>query len=100
MRVQDRTVKEPEPIARKVVVRGRVQGVYFRDSCRRVALAAGVSGWVRNELDGSVGAFLEGPPDGVERVVAWMHAGPRRALVEEVEVTTCEPAGSTGFRIS
>ena len=88
-----------EPIARKVVVRGRVQGVYYRDSCRREALAAGVSGWARNELDGSVQAFVEGPPDAVDRVVAWMHAGPRRAVVEHVDVSFCEPAGLTGFSV-
>jgi len=93
MAAQDRVAKE-------VVVRGRVQGVYFRDSCRRVAEAAGVAGWVRNELDGSVRALLEGTPDGVERVVEWMRRGPRRAIVEDVEVCIREPAGLTGFVVS
>lgn len=78
---------------------GRVQGVYFRDSCRRVAEAAGVSGWVRNELDGSVRALLEGHAADVERVVDWLHRGPRRAVVEEVEVREVEPTGLTGFGV-
>lgn len=87
-------------IARKVVVRGRVQGVYYRDSCRRVALAAGVAGWVSNELDGSVAAFLEGAASDVDRVVEWMRNGPRRAVVEHVEVTECEPVGLDDFVVS
>jgi len=85
--------------ARKVIVRGRVQGVYYRDSCRRVALAAGVSGWVRNELDGSVVAHLEGAASDVERVVEWMRNGPRRAVVEQVEVTECTPVGLADFSV-
>ena len=89
-----------EVIARKVVVRGRVQGVYYRDSCRREALAAGAAGWVRNELDGSVQALVEGRVAAVERVVTWMRAGPRRAVVEEVEVSVREPEGLSGFRVS
>jgi acylphosphatase len=88
-----------ERIARKVVVRGRVQGVYYRDRCRREALAAGVSGWVRNELDGSVQALVEGPAAAVDRLVAWMRIGPRRAIVEDIEVTVCEPEGLTGFHV-
>jgi acylphosphatase len=84
-------------IARAVTVRGMVQGVWFRDSCRRVALAAGVSGWVRNEPDGSVAAVLEGAPTEVERVIEWMRRGPRRAAVEEIEVAVIEPAGLGDF---
>jgi len=76
-----------------------VQGVYYRDSCRREALAAGVAGWVRNDLDGSVQALLEGQATAVERVVAWMRKGPRRAIVEEIEISVCEPAGLVGFDV-
>jgi acylphosphatase len=92
-------VSAEDRVAREVVVRGRVQGVYFRDSCRRVARAAGVAGWVRNERDGSVHALLEGPAVGVDRVVAWMHAGPRGAAVEKVDVSACSPAGLTDFLV-
>lgn len=86
-------------VARRVVVHGRVQGVFFRDSCRREAGRAGVSGWVRNEPDGSVGALFEGPPFAVEQLVAWCHEGPPHARVERVEVTDARPDGATGFDV-
>ena len=73
-------------IARRVVVSGRVQGVWFRESTRRTAEAAGVRGWVRNKGDGTVEAMLEGPGDAVNRVIAWCHEGPRRAEVVRVDV--------------
>jgi acylphosphatase len=86
-------------IARDVVVRGNVQGVFFRDSCRREAARAQVVGWVRNEPDGSVRAHLEGTPGAVERLVAWMREGPPNAVVERVEVTESEPSGLSGFEV-
>jgi acylphosphatase len=88
-----------ERVRRRVVVRGRVQGVWYRDSCQQVAVAERVDGWVRNRADGAVEAVLEGPPGAVERVVAWMREGPPRARVTSVDVTTEEPAGERGFRI-
>ena len=81
------------------MVSGRVQGVFFRDACRHEAAAAGVRGWVRNRGDGQVEAVFEGPPPGVERMVAWCHAGPPRALVTAVRVTEEEPVGEAGFRV-
>ncbi len=69
-----------------VVVRGRVQGVYFRGSLKQQADTRGVSGWVRNRADGSVEALLQGPREAVSSVVAWMKAGPRGAHVETVNV--------------
>lgn len=86
-----------ERSARRVVVRGRVQGVWFRDSARHQAVAHGVDGWVRNRSDGSVEAWLEGSPDAVQAVVDWCHEGPPRARVERVEVSDEEPRGSHGF---
>lgn len=86
-------------IARDVVVHGLVQGVFFRDSCRRLALDAGVTGWVRNEPDGSVRALLEGPSGAVEQIVAWMYDGPPNAVVEGVEVTETEPSGLSRFEV-
>ncbi|RKE17014.1 acylphosphatase [Streptomyces sp. TLI_171] len=73
-------------IRRRVLVSGTVQGVFFRDSCRRAAQAVGVAGWVRNLPDGRVEAVFEGDPPEVERMVAWMGHGPSRAVVERVEV--------------
>jgi acylphosphatase len=87
-------------IRRRVVVTGRVQGVYFRDATRRRALAAGVAGWVRNRADGAVEAVLEGETGAVERLVAFCREGPRGARVDRVEVTAEEPEGLAGFRVS
>ncbi|MFD8596630.1 acylphosphatase [Kitasatospora sp. NPDC059646] len=73
-------------IRRRVLVSGTVQGVFFRDSCRRAAAEAGVAGWVRNLPDGRVEAVFEGDEAPVEHMVAWMRRGPARAEVEHVEV--------------
>jgi acylphosphatase len=84
---------------RRVVIHGHVQGVFFRDSVRRHAVAAGVSGWARNTRDGTVEAVFEGEPDAVERLVAFCHDGPRGARVEQVEVMEEEAEGISGFAI-
>ena len=84
---------------RRVLVAGRVQGVWFRESCRDQALVAGVAGWVRNLADGRVEVMLEGPPAAVDDVVAWCRRGPRRARVDGVEVVEEAPVGEQGFRV-
>jgi acylphosphatase len=84
---------------KRVVVHGRVQGVFFRDSTRQRAEAAGVAGWVANRPDGTVEAVFEGDVDGVDSLVAWMHDGPRGAEVERVDVEDGEPEGLQGFDI-
>ena len=86
-------------IRRRVVVRGRVQGVWFRDSCRRESAGAGVVGWVRNSADGSVEAAFEGDPAAVDRLVAWCRTGPPRARVDAVEVQDEPVAGDEVFRV-
>ena len=86
-------------IRRRVIVRGLVQGVFFRDSTRRLAQRHGVSGWVANRADGAVEAVFEGEPDAVERLVAFSRKGPRGAQVESVEVMDEEPAALTGFGV-
>lgn len=78
---------------------GRVQGVFFRDSTRQRARAAGVHGWVANRRDGAVEAVLEGPPVAVERLLEWARTGPRGARVEHVEVSEEEPEGLSGFEV-
>ena len=85
--------------ARRVRVHGRVQGVFFRDSCRAEAQARGVAGWVTNEPDGSVSAHLEGDPEAVAAVVAWCHDGPRHARVERVDEHDATPEGLAGFEV-
>jgi acylphosphatase len=83
-----------------VLVAGRVQGVFFRDTCRREAVARGVAGWVRNRTDGRVEAVFEGSAPDVTAMVAWCRAGPPGAKVEEVEVTTEPVQGEPTFRIA
>ena len=84
---------------RRVVVHGFVQGVFFRDTVRRRALEAGVTGWVRNNPDGSVEAVFEGDPAAVERLVTLCRDGPRGARVDLVEALDEEPEGLGGFVI-
>jgi len=76
-----------EMIRAHVIVRGKVQGVFFRANTRRVALEAGITGWVRNLPDGrTVEMVLEGPREAVEKVVCWAMRGPPAARVEELSV--------------
>jgi acylphosphatase len=86
-------------IRRHVIVRGLVQGVFFRDSVCRHASRAGVSGWVRNTRDGAVEAVFEGDAEAVARLIAFCHEGPRGARVDAVEVTDEPPEGVGGFAI-
>jgi acylphosphatase len=88
-----------DAVRRRIVVHGRVQGVFFRDSTQRKASREGLSGWVRNCPDGSVEAVLEGEPEAVERVLRFLREGPRGAEVERVEELEEEPEGLTGFRV-
>ena len=95
----------PRPAYRLLVVRyrvlisGRVQGVFFRDTCRRLAEQHGVAGWVRNLPDGRVEAVFEGPPEDVRRLVDWAHTGPRLAAVDNVAVQPEPPEGLSAFHI-
>jgi len=86
-------------IRRRVIVHGLVQGVFFRDSTRRLAQRHGVSGWVANRADGAVETVFEGEADAVERLVAFSREGPRGAQVESVEVVEEEPEGLSGFAV-
>ena len=82
---------------RRVVVHGRVQGVFFRDSARSEAQREGVAGWVRNRDDGAVEAVFEGEREAVERLVEWCRSGPSSADVEDVEESEEQPEGLSGF---
>ena len=86
-----------EPVARRVVVHGTVQGVFFREATRRRAESRGVRGWVRNNDDGTVEAVFEGDPDAVDAMVEFVHEGPRAAQVEHVDVSDAQPEGLDGF---
>jgi len=84
-------------IRRRIIVHGQVQGVFFRDSTRRLAQQHGVAGWVANRWDGTVEAVFEGEEEAVERLIAFSGKGPRGAQVDRIEVTEEEPEGLTGF---
>jgi len=86
-------------IRRRVVVRGAVQGVFFRDSCRREADARGVAGSAANLADGSVEIVLEGEPGALEQVLEWARHGPDQATVDGVEVHEEQPRGESSFSI-
>jgi acylphosphatase len=87
-------------IRRRVIVHGRVQGVFFRDTARRMASSRGVSGWVRNNPDGTVEAVFEGSEDAVESMVRFCREGPRGASVDRADVIEEDPEGLDGFAIS
>jgi acylphosphatase len=86
-------------VRRRLLIDGVVQGVWFRESCRRQAASYGVSGWVSNRADGRVEAVLEGDRGSVRAVEAWCHRGPSRARVTAIEAFDEPPIGEVGFRI-
>jgi len=90
---------QPDVVARRVVVSGRVQGVFFRDTCERVATRLGLRGWVRNNADGTVEAVIQGAPDDVTELVDWCRTGPPRASVTGVDVSDEAVTGEQPFRV-
>jgi acylphosphatase len=84
----------------RVVVAGRVQGVFFRATCARLAREAGVGGYVRNLPDGRVEAAFEGPDDVVDRLAVWCRSGPETARVDSVEIVAERPVGDASFRVA
>lgn len=90
---------DSDTVRRRVVVEGHVQGVFFRDSCRRQAALAGVSGWARNMGDGRVEVVVEGRPAAVEQMVAWCRSGPADASVTDIEVVEERVEGLRGFSV-
>jgi acylphosphatase len=78
-------------VARRVVIRGRVQGVGYRDAAVQAAFVHQVAGWVRNRNDGAVEAFVQGPQDAVAQYLEWVPRGPPLARVTAVEVVDAEP---------
>lgn len=85
-------------MATRVTVHGEVQGVFFRASTRDLARRVGVTGWVRNDPDGTVTAHLEG--DAADQVLSWMRGGgPDQARVTSVETTEVDDEGHDRFRV-
>jgi acylphosphatase len=82
-----------------VEVRGDVQGVGYRYTLRMIAADAGVAGWVRNRRNGTVEAEIEGEPEHVDEVLAWMADGPPGARVDDARVSDAAPTGDRGFEV-
>lgn len=79
-------------------IRGRVQGVGYRWATVEQARALGLTGWVRNRIDGSVEAVAQGPQQDLDRLVAWCRRGPTQARVDTVDCAACAPdAALRGF---
>jgi acylphosphatase len=87
-------------IRRRAVVHGQVQGVGFRYACAQQAADLGVGGWVRNRPDGTVEAVVQGEPDAVDCLLAWLAHGPAHARVSRVDVVEEEPGDVTGFGVT
>ncbi|MGH9133323.1 MAG: acylphosphatase [Ilumatobacteraceae bacterium] len=83
----------------RVIVSGRVQGVYYRGTCRTVARELGVRGWVRNRGDGTVEVVAEGSRDAVGELIAWCREGPPLADVGGLEITDEATCGESDFRV-
>ncbi len=73
-----------ETVRVRLIIKGRVQGVWFRDSTRRQAVMFGVTGWVRNRPEGTVEVLAEGPERAVQKLVAWCRRGPSGARVDRL----------------
>ena len=74
-------------VTRRLVIRGRVQGVWFRESMRIEAERLGVAGWVRNRMDGSVESVIQGSAQAIDAMTRWAHRGPEAARVQSVEAS-------------
>ena len=84
---------------RTIVVKGRVQGVYFRASAKQQAMNLGIKGSIRNQEDGTVRLTIEGQEGAVEHMIDWCKKGPALARVKQIEITESEPVSSDSFDI-
>lgn len=85
--------------ARRCVVTGRVQGVFFRATTCQEAQRRGISGWVRNRSDGAVELMACGEQQAVEAFCAWLWHGPAQARVDDVTCESVEPEQFEGFSV-
>jgi acylphosphatase len=84
---------------KRIQIKGKVQGVFFRKSTEEKARQLGLRGWVQNEPDGSVLTEIEGPAPAIAQMEQWLHEGPERARVEEVVVREGEVKGYQDFKV-
>lgn len=95
----DGPTREPEIRRARVVVSGRVQGVWFRGATEQQAVRLGLAGWVRNLPDGTVEASFEGRVREVDTAIEWCRTGPPSARVDDLTVEWQAPVGEVGFRV-
>lgn len=91
--------QSPGVVRVRAIVEGRVQGVFYRDSCCREARRLGVHGWVRNRADRSVEVVAEGARDRVDQLLDWCRQGPPSAIVSKISVTDEPPRAEREFRV-
>ncbi len=82
-----------------VLVKGKVQGVFYRASAKEMAVKMGISGWVKNTRDGNVELMITGEKDNIESYIAWCRQGPERAKVEELIWEEKESTSFNDFQI-
>ena len=83
----------------KIIVKGKVQGVFYRSSTQAKAKELNLNGWVKNEEDGSVVIEAEGEEQKLEKLIEWCKQGPGAAVVNDVEYQEIEPKGINGFEV-
>lgn len=83
----------------RIKVKGKVQGVFYRSTAQAKAKELGLSGWVKNEEDGSVLIEAEGEEQKILKLIDWCKEGPGAAIVNDVEYEQVDPKGVNGFEI-
>ena len=86
-------------INKRIQIKGKVQGVFFRKSTQEKALQLGITGWVQNEMDGSVLTEIEGTAEAIEQMETWLHHGSEQARVDEVIITEGDIKDYKDFQI-
>jgi acylphosphatase len=82
-----------------LIIKGKVQGVFYRQSARKEAVRLGISGWVKNNEDGTVEAIATGSEEQVQRFIQWCRQGPTLAHVTDVTVSEAPDESFTGFEV-
>jgi acylphosphatase len=89
---------DDQPIARHLIIHGKVQGVYYRASAEARARELGLCGWIRNRRDGTVEAIVGGTAKAVDAFIAWAHEGPPGARVNHIETAKTDIPTEKSFR--
>ncbi|MDX9699492.1 MAG: acylphosphatase [Rhodocyclaceae bacterium] len=90
----------PDPLARRLLISGKVQGVWYRASAQREAVRLSLSGWVRNLSGGEVEALVAGPEEAIDAFLDWARQGPSGAEVLRIEIQADDPPAHDGFHIA